>query len=136
MPDNTHCLLCAAELESRGDCSNTNCDTRRYNIPADLLYAAQFKSGLLTPYHTGGNIDYIARFLNENQRDGSPYLLLKAKDDAGSPEGLSDECEVVLVLAESADQSISFIFDEASRGIDFMTCFDGVDCSNYKGGRI
>jgi hypothetical protein len=130
------CRLCGTDLESRGDCSNVDCDTRRYNIPVDLLEVAASKSGLLVPYATGGNMDYIARFLNWNQRDSSPYLLLKAKGDGGSPEGLADACEVVLVLMEGGEQSISFIFEEASHGMDWMTSFADVDCSNYKGGRI
>jgi hypothetical protein len=125
MSDATHCDLCGAELESRGDCSNQACWSHA-NINHDLLRSAKARTNLSITC-TGGGFDYISRTLSDN---GPEMILHKRGEEPASPDELADAAEVWLWptpdWSESLDTVTRFCFDTSVEAMDFMAGFTKV----------
>lgn len=89
-----------------------------YNIRKSIVDEAE-KHGL-DAMATGGGLDYIFKSLGKNQDGSDRVVLLGAADDAGSPDTLSEQCELHIMLQEDWTDQISFPVANARAGMIMM----------------
>lgn len=93
--------------------------SRAHNIPESIILQAE-KHGL-DAMATGGNLDYIFKRLGTNEDGSDRVVLLADSGDAGSPDKLTDRCELLIMLNEEWNDQVSIPMSNARAAMIFMT---------------
>lgn len=92
--------------------------SRVHNIPESIILQAE-RLGL-DAMSTGGNMDYIYKEIGKNQDGSDRVVLLASANDAGSPDKLTDKCDLNIMLNEEWNDMISIPMSNVRAGLIVM----------------
>lgn len=94
-----------------------------YNIPRHVVRVAEELG--LDAIATGGNTDFICKYVGKNLDDSDRIVILTASDGGGSPDSLKEPCELIIMLDQGWHSEIAFPVKTAKEGMKVMaTMYD------------
>lgn len=94
-----------------------------YNIPRSVVRVAEELG--LDAIATGGNTDFICKYLGKNLDGSERVVILAAAEGGGSPDSLGERCELILMLEEGWHSEVAFPVKTAKEGMKVMaTMYD------------